>query len=252
MLEDLRGKAALVTGASTGIGAAVATALGGLGAAVAVHYNRSAAEAEAVVAAIRAGGGTAEAIQADVARAEAGAEVVAAAVAALGRLDILVNNAGAILARQPFAELDLALYQAALDLNVRSVITVSQAAIPHLARSGGGAIVNLGSIAGANGGGPGSAHYASAKAYVHNLTRGMATELAAQGIRVNAVAPGVIDTPFHAATPPERMAAMKQAVALGRLGLAEDCVGPVVFLVSEMSAYVTGQILHVNGGQYMP
>jgi 3-oxoacyl-[acyl-carrier protein] reductase len=252
MLEDIRGKAALVTGASTGIGAAVAAELGRLGADVAVHFNRSAAEAERVVAAIGAAGGKATAVQADLARAEAGAEVVEAAVAALGRLDILVNNAGAILARQPFAELDLGLYQAALDLNVRSVIAVSQAAIPHLERAGGGAIVNLGSIAGANGGGPGSAHYASAKAYVHNLTRGMATELAPRGIRVNAVAPGVIDTPFHTATPPERMQAMKQAVAMGRLGLAEDCAGPVVFFCSAMSAYVTGQILHVNGGQYMP
>jgi 3-oxoacyl-[acyl-carrier protein] reductase len=252
MLEDIRGKGALVTGASTGIGAAVAAELGRLGAKVAVHYNRSGAEAEAVVAAIRAAGGEATAVQADLARAEAGAEVVAAAVAALGRLDILVNNAGAILARKPFAELDLGLYQAALDLNVRSVITVSQAAIPHLERSGGGTIVNLGSIAGANGGGPGSAHYASAKAYAHNLTRGMATELASKGIRVNAVAPGVIDTPFHAATPPERMEAMRNAVAMGRLGLAEDCVGPVVFFASGMSGYVTGQILHVNGGQYMP
>ncbi|MFO1208920.1 MAG: SDR family oxidoreductase [Amaricoccus sp.] len=252
MLEDIRGKAALVTGASTGIGAAVAVALGRLGATVVVHYNRSAAAAQAVVAEIAAAGGSATVVQGDLARAEAGAEVVAAAVAPLGRLDILVNNAGAILARQPFVELDLGLYQAALDLNVRSVVTVSQAAIPHLERAGGGAIVNLGSIAGANGGGPGSAHYASAKAYVHNLTRGMATELAPRGIRVNAVAPGVIATPFHAATPPERMEAMRKAVAMGRLGVAGDCVGPVVFLCSGMSAYVTGQILHVNGGQYMP
>jgi 3-oxoacyl-[acyl-carrier protein] reductase len=251
MLEDIRGKAALVTGASTGIGAAVAAGLAGLGARVAVHYNRSAEAAEAVAAGIRAAGGTAALIRADLAEAAAGSEVVAAAVAELGGLDILVNNAGAILSRQPFAELDLDLYQAALDLNVRSVVAVSQAAIPHLER-GGGTIVNLGSIAGANGGGPGSAHYASAKAYVHNLTRGMAAELAPRGIRVNAVAPGVIATPFHAATPPERMDAMRRAVAMGRLGTAEDCVGPVVFLASAMSGYVTGQILHVNGGQLMP
>lgn len=252
MLEDIRGKAALVTGASTGIGAAVADGLAGLGAAVAVHYHRSRDAALALVARIRDAGGSAVAVAGDLAGAEAGAEVVRAAVEGLGRLDLLVNNAGAILGRQPFAHLGLELYQAALDLNVRSVIAVSQAAIPHLEAAGGGAIVNLGSIAGANGGGPGSAHYACAKAYVHNLTRHMAGELAPKGIRVNAVAPGVIATPFHAETPPERMEAMRRAVALGRIGEAGDCVGPVVFLCSDMSRYVTGQILHVNGGQYMP
>ena len=252
MLEDLRGKGALVTGASTGIGAAAAIALGGLGVGVAVHYNRSAAEAEAVARAIRDGGGTAVLVRGDLATVEAGAAVVAEAAEALGRLDILVNNAGALIQRQPFLELDLALYEAVLDLNVRSVIAVSQAAVPHLERQGGGAIVNLGSIAGSNGGGPGSGHYAGAKAYVHNLTRHMANELASRNIRVNAIAPGVIDTPFHAATPPERMEAMRKAVALGRVGVAEDCAGPIAFLVSDMSRYVTGQILHVNGGQYMP
>ena len=157
-----------------------------------MHYNRSREAAEAVVAAIRDGGGTAVAVAGDLSTAEAGPEVVRQAVEGLGGLDILINNAGAILSRQPFRELTLDLYQAALDLNVRSVILCSQAAIPHLEAAGGGAIVNLGSIAGSNGGGPGSAHYASAKAYIHNLTRHMAQDLAAKGIRVNAVAPGVI------------------------------------------------------------
>jgi 3-oxoacyl-[acyl-carrier protein] reductase len=252
VIEDIRGKGALVTGASTGIGAAAALALGRLGARVAVHFNRSATEAEATAQAIRSAGGIAVLVQGNLAAAEAGAEVVREAADGLGRLDILVNNAGAILRRQAFREMDFALYQAALDLNVRSVIAVSQAAIPHLEKQGGGAIVNVGSIAGSNGGGPGSAHYACAKAYIHNLTRHMATELAPRGIRVNAIAPGVIATPFHAETPPERMEAMRGAVAMGRLGESEDCAGPIVFLVSAMSGYVTGQILHVNGGQYMP
>lgn len=250
MLEDLRGKGALVTGASTGIGAAAAEALAALGVRVAVHYNRSGDEAAAVIARIRDAGGMAVAVRGDLATAEAGPEVVRAAAEGLGRLDILVNNAGSLIRRQAFMELELDLYQAVLDLNVRQVIAVSQAAVPHMRE--GGAIVNVGSIAGANGGGPGSGAYAAAKAYIHNLTRHMATDLAPRGIRVNAIAPGVIDTPFHAATPPERMEAMRKAVAMGRLGLAEDCAGPIVFLASEMSGYVTGQILHVNGGQYMP
>jgi len=252
MLGDLRGKGVLVTGSSTGIGAAAAIALGALGARIAVHYNRSAAEAEAVAEAIRGGGGTAVVVQGDLATAEAGPAVVAAAAEGLGRLDVLVNNAGSLIRRQPFLELELALYQAVLDLNVRSIIAVSQAAVPHIERQGGGAIINVGSIAGSNGGGPGSGAYAGAKAYVHNLTRHMATDLAGRNIRVNAIAPGVIDTPFHAATPAERMEAMRKAVALGRIGTAEDCAGPIVFLASEMSRYVTGHILHVNGGQYMP
>jgi 3-oxoacyl-[acyl-carrier protein] reductase len=252
MLGDLRGKAVLVTGASTGIGAAAAIALGALGARVGVHYNRSAAEAEAVAEAIRGSGGTAMVVQGDLATAEAGPAVVAAAAEGLGRLDVLVNNAGSLIRRQPFLELELALYQAVLDLNVRSIIAVSQAAVPHMERQGGGAIINVGSIAGSNGGGPGSGAYAGAKAYVHNLTRHMATDLAGRNVRVNAIAPGVINTPFHAATPAERMEAMRKAVALGRIGTAEDCAGPIVFLASEMSRYVTGQILHVNGGQYMP
>ena len=125
--------------------------------------------------------------------------------------------------------------------------------MPHIEAEGGGAIVNVGSIAGNDGGGPGSGHYAAAKAYVHNMTRHMARDLAKRNIRVNAIAPGVIETAFHAATPPDRMEAMKNATQLGRVGTPQDCVGPLLFLARNSdSGYVTGQILHVNGGQYMP
>ncbi len=138
-----------------------------------------------------------------------------------------------------------------MTLNVTSVLKASQAAAPHLQAAGGGAIINVGSIAGSDGGGPGSGHYACAKGYVHTLTRHMARDFASRNIRVNAIAPGVIATPFHAQTPAERMEAMQKAVPMGRVGTPEDCVGPVLFLASDMSAYVTGQILHVNGGQLM-
>lgn len=253
MLDDLKGKGVLVTGASLGIGAAVARGFAAHGAKVAVHYNSSAAEAKAVADDIEAAGGTVVLVQGDLGQPAEARKVVAEAAAALGRLDILFNNAGSLIKRVPFVEIDDALYDATMNLNVRSVIIASQAAIPFLEAQGGGAIINVGSIAGNDGGGPGSGHYAAAKAYIHNITRAMAKDLAKRGIRVNAIAPGVIATPFHAKTPPERMEIMKNATALGRLGVAEDCVGPVLFLASpSMSGYVTGQILHINGGQLMP
>ena len=251
--EDFTGKGVLITGASTGIGAAVAKAFAANGAKVAVHYHSSEDAALAVVDAIKAAGGLAVALQADLGQPDQAKPLVEAAAKALGRLDILVNNAGSLTGRTPFLEWTDETFDRVMNLNVRSLINASQAAAPHLEAQGGGAIVNLGSIAGNDGGGPGSGHYAAAKAYVHNLTRHMARDLAPRHIRVNAVAPGVIATPFHSATPPERMEAMKKQVQLGRIGEPEDCVGPILFLASdEASGYVTGQILHVNGGQYMP
>jgi 3-oxoacyl-[acyl-carrier protein] reductase len=133
------------------------------------------------------------------------------------------------------------------------VIAACQAAIPHLERQPGSSIINVGSIAGSNGGGAGSAIYASSKAFIHNLTKHLANDLGPKGIRVNAVSPGVIDTPFHAATPPERMEAMRKTVPLGRIGTPDECVGAFLFLASPaMSGYITGQNIHVNGGQFMP
>ncbi len=254
MIEGLSGKGVLVTGGSTGIGAAAARGFAKNGAKVAIHYNASADEARAVCDEITATGGTAVLVQGDFSSSpHDGKRVVAEAAAALGRLDVLVNNAGSLVRRTPILELDDALYDATMNLNVRSVISAVQGAVPHMQAQSGGAIINVGSIAGNDGGGPGSGHYAAAKAYIHNMTRHLARDLARLNIRVNAIAPGVIATPFHAATPPERMEAMRNAVTLGRIGDPEDCVGPILFLASPvMSGYVTGQILHVNGGQLMP
>jgi 3-oxoacyl-[acyl-carrier protein] reductase len=253
MLTELAGKGVLVTGASTGIGAALAKGFAAEGALVAIHYNTSEAQAHDVAEVVRKAGGTAVLVQGDLGRVGEARRVVEEAATALGRLDVLVNNAGSLIRRTPFMDIDWDLYEKVMSLNVKSVIEGSQAAVPHLEAQGGGAIVNVGSIAGNDGGGPGSGHYAAAKAYVHNLTRHMAKDLAPRGIRVNALAPGVIATPFHASTPPERMELMRKAVHLGRVGTPEDCVGPVIFLASPtLSGYVTGQILHVNGGQLMP
>lgn len=251
MLDDLAGKRILVTGASTGIGAAVAKAYAEAGAIVALHYNQSRPEAEAVAAAIRGKGGTVHLIQGDLTQKGEAKRVVESAAKALGGLDILVNNAGSLVKRTPFEELTNEFVDKVIDLNVGSVISACQAAIPLLEKAGG-VIINVGSIAGTASGGPGAAVYGASKGFVHNLTRHLAGLLASKNIRVNAVAPGVIATAFHAATPPERMEAMRQSVPMGRVGKAEDCVGAFLFLASnEMSGYITGQTIHVNGGQLM-
>ena len=253
MLDDLEAKAVLITGAASGIGAALARGFARYGAKVAIHFNKSADAARTLYSDITGTGGTAALFEADLTKSGEAGRIVDEVVRAFGHLDVLVNNAGGIIRRQPFSDLTRELYAEALNLNVRPVVEGSQAAIPHLEKSAAGSIINLGSIAGHDGGGPGSGHYAAAKAYIHNLTRHMARDLATRGIRVNAIAPGTIATPFHSATPPERMEAMRKATPLGRLGQPEDCVGAALFLSSpSMSGFITGQILHINGGQLMP
>jgi 3-oxoacyl-[acyl-carrier protein] reductase len=253
MFDDIKGKKVLITGASSGIGAAAARAFAKKGAKVVIHYNSNETDAKALVAEIKAAGGEADLVQADLTHPETAKPMVEAAIKILGGLDVLINNAGSLCGRKPFMEVDDELYDAVMNLNVKSVIVASQAAVPALEASGAGVIINLGSIAGNDGGGPGSGHYACAKAYIHNLTRHMARDLTKRGIRTNAIAPGVIGTPFHSQTPADRMEAMKNSVPMGRIGTPEDCVGPLLFLASnEASGYVNGQILHVNGGQLLP
>jgi 3-oxoacyl-[acyl-carrier protein] reductase len=252
-IDDLAGKRVLITGASTGIGAAAAVAFAAQGASVALHYREHEAEARAVLARMPSATPTHVLLRADLARRTSAAALVKEAAEALGGLDVLVNNAGSLIARRTFTELDDALIDAVFDLNVRAVIHATRAAIPYLESSNAPAVINVGSIAGIDGGGAGSSMYASSKAFVHNLTRHLARDLAPRGIRVNTVSPGVIATPFHAATPPERMEAMRKAVLLGRVGTPDDVVGAFLFLASaSLSGYITGQNIHVNGGQVMP
>ena len=253
MLEDLKGKRALVTGSSTGIGAAVAKALGALGVAVAVHGNKNAAAAEAVASEIRAAGGKAIVVLGDVADSADCRHIVDEAVAGLGGLDILINNAGAMIQRVTNAAFDEELFAAVYNLNVRSVLAVTKAAHPYLKASGHGSIINTGSVAGRMGGYGGSTVYASAKAAVHGISRNAAREFAPDNIRVNVVAPGFIDTPFHAATPQATRELIASQIPLARLGTVEECVGAYLFLASNaMSGYITGQIIDVNGGQLIP
>jgi 3-oxoacyl-[acyl-carrier protein] reductase len=251
---DLTGKSVLVTGASTGIGAAAARAFAAAGCRVAIHYNASLNRAEEVAADVRFAGAQAYLIGGDLRTAAKAREVVDEAAAQLGGLDILINNAGGLVRRVPIAEIDDAFFDEVLDLNVRSLVACCSQAVTHMRKAGRGNIVNVTSIAARTGGGPGTAMYASAKGFVSTFTRGLAKELVRDNIRVNAVSPGVIVTPFHERySTPAMLEAFKASIPMSRLGTAEECAGAFLYLASDaMSSYVTGPILEVNGGQVMP
>jgi 3-oxoacyl-[acyl-carrier protein] reductase len=249
-IDDLNGKAVLITGASSGIGAALARAFAAQGAKIALHFHSHESDARALAAEL---GGSPVLVRGDLSKRGEAKRVVNEAAAALGGLDVLINNAGGLGERRPLADIDDTLFDFVYDLNVRSLLAACTAAVPHFEKQGGGNIINVGSIAGVDGGGSGASLYSSAKAAVHNLTRHLATDLAKKNVRVNTVAPGAIATPFHAKTPAARMEAMKEATVMGRVGVAEDCVGSFLFLASnELSGYITGNMIHVNGGMYMP
>jgi 3-oxoacyl-[acyl-carrier protein] reductase len=252
-LPEFAGKRILITGASTGIGAALARAFGAQGASVGVHYNSSREAAEAVVGDIEAAGGTAVLIRADASDSAALSAAVVEAAEALGGLDGLVNNAGGMVKRVPYTEVTDEDYDRVMDLNARSIIVASKAAFPYL-KDGGGFVINTSSIAARNGASGGAGLYGSSKAFVSNVTRGMAKEWIAHGIRVNAVSPGVIATPFHERYSTQaQMDAMLATIPQGRRGVAEDCVGAYLFLASDaLAGYIIGQTIEVNGGQLMP
>jgi 3-oxoacyl-[acyl-carrier protein] reductase len=251
-IDDLRNKLVLITGASSGIGAALARAFGAQGAKLALHFNSHEDAARALARQIGQGGTEPVLVRGDLSKRGEAKRVVQEAAEKLGGLDILINNAGGLGERRPIADVDDALFDFVYDLNVRAVIGATQAALPHFEKRGGGNIINVGSIAGIDGGGAGASVYSTAKAAVHNITRHLARDLAKKKIRVNTVAPGAIATPFHERTPKERLEAMKNAAPLGRIGEAQDCVGAFLFLASdEFSGYITGTMIHVNGGMYM-
>ena len=253
-ITDLQGKAVLVTGASTGIGAAVARGFAAQGARVASHCNASRDAAEVLAAEIQAAGGSAIVLQADVRSVEACTKLVQDAHAALGGLDVLVNNAGGVVKRHPLRDIDDALYDDIVNLNARSVFACSRAAIPLMDAAGGGCIISTTSLAARNGGGSKSTLYAASKAFVSNFTRGLAKEVARHGIRVNAIAPGVIGKPNQAKTQPaHQLEASIKLTPMRRIGTVDECVGAYLFLASsEMAGFITGQIIEVNGGLQMP
>ena len=222
-IPDLAGKAVLITGASTGIGAALARAFAAHGAnGVRVHRHET-------------------------------ERAVEESAKAFGHLDGLINNAGGMLGRLPTSAMTDEHYERVMDLNARSVLAATRAAHPWLKKQGG-FIINTTSIAARNGGGNGAILYAAAKGFVSTITHGHAKEFVADGIRVNAVAPGVIATPFHERyTDADQLELQRKTIPMGFVGTPEHCVGAYLFLASPtLSGYITGQVIEVNGGQLMP
>jgi 3-oxoacyl-[acyl-carrier protein] reductase len=264
---DFTGKVVLVTGASSGIGRATAELFGRCGASVAVTYLKNQAGAEAAVAAI-AGNALAKsasnestvavateraiAIQADVIQTGEIRRLVGEVEERLGPVDILVNNAGSLIERLKTLELTENRWDEVMDLNAKSAFYCAQAVIPKMLERGSGVIVNVTSIAGRNGGAPGSIHYSSAKAALLTMTKGLAKEFAPQGIRVNAVSPGVIDTPYHETfTTPEVMDNLRKAIPMGREGRPDEVASVIAFLASDAASYLCGETIEINGGLLM-
>jgi 3-oxoacyl-[acyl-carrier protein] reductase len=249
---DLSGKVALITGASSGIGAATAAVFADLGAKVAVGYFHNQKGAEEARAGIVSAGGKAIAIRADVCRESEIRRLVKSAADELGPIDILVNNAGSLVERMKIDEVTGEKWDGILNLNLKSAVLCSQAVAASMMERRAGAIVNVVSIAGRNGGGPGAGAYAAAKAGLIAFTKSLARELGPHGIRVNAVSPGVIDTPFHEVfSTPEMMRNFAAMIPLGRVGVPVECATAIAFLASDAASFVVGETIEVNGGQLM-
>jgi len=254
MFEDLRGKVVLITGASTGIGAAAARAFAECGSKLVIHYNASKTAAEDVARDVRALGTEAVLAEGDLTQMSSIDPVVRSAMEAFGRVDVLINNAGGMLGRvriEDYSEEHLARVMA---LNVTQVAMFMRAVVPIMRAQKSGNIINVTSIAARHGGGGGAVLYAAAKGFISTATRGWAKEVVADGVRVNAVSPGVIVTPFHERySTAEQLAAMQATIPMNRLGTPAECTGTFLYLASDSaSSYVTGQVIEVNGGQLMP
>jgi 3-oxoacyl-[acyl-carrier protein] reductase len=249
---DLTGKVALITGASSGIGAATAMVHAELGARVAIGYHQNERGAEAVERRIVQRGGKAIRIRADVKVAADIRELVSLTRSELGPIDILINNAGSLIERMRVVEQTEERWDEVMNLNLKSAMLCSQAVAESMIERKTGAIVNVASIAGRNGGGLGAAAYSVAKGGLITLTKSLARELAPHGIRVNAVSPGVIDTPFHQVfSTPEMIRNFVASIPLGRIGTPEECARVIAFLASDAASYVVGETVEINGGQLM-
>jgi len=250
---DLTGKSAVVTGASKGIGRAIAEALVDSGAMTVVNYRSSREQAEELVYGLRQKGGKVTAIQADVCVAEDVKRLFKEAEEFFaGPVDILVNNAGSQVKQSRLEEMPLDLWNRVIAVNLTSAMLCCRQVIRGMKQKQWGRIINISSISARSGGGPGGIHYASSKGGMSAFTKGLAKELGPAGITVNAIAPGVIMTEMHEKfNTPENLESLKKMTPLGRLGRPEDVVGAVLFLVSDSASYITGDTISINGGLRM-
>jgi NAD(P)-dependent dehydrogenase (short-subunit alcohol dehydrogenase family) len=251
MSKQFSGKSALVTGSSRGIGAAAAIALAQAGAnEVVLHYNAYQEGAENTAENVRAAGANVTLIQSDLSQADGTRRLLDQVENR--KIDILINNAGHLVKRAKLTESSQDLYDAVMNLNVKSMWFITQAIVPSMIEKKSGVIVNVGSIAARNGGGPGATMYAAAKAAVATFTKGWAKELAPHGIRVNAVSPGTVDNYFHEKHSNRQILdSVIAATPAGRLATNEDISDVILFLCSDASRYVHGQTIEINGGMYM-
>jgi 3-oxoacyl-[acyl-carrier protein] reductase len=247
-----KGQVALITGASSGIGRATAEAMAREGARVGVNYCKNQAGADETAETIRKAGGQALVVRADVTRAAEVQAMVDAVRKEWGRIDILVNNAGDLIARRSLTDMTEEYWDQIMALNLKSVFLCVRAAWQEMAERKSGCIINVSSIAGRNGGGPGAAAYSAAKGGLLTYTKGLAKELAPHGIRVNGIAPGVIATPYHERySPGEVFQRFIASIPLGRAGTSEDIADVIVFLASPAARYMIGETVEVNGGMLM-
>ena len=250
-MSNTNGKVAIVTGATGGIGFEVAKRLGKDGYTVVLNGIDDKAGAEKL-AQLKADGITAEYYGFDVTNEEQVTANIVKIGEKYGRIDVLVNNAGGLGGRSRFEEMTTEFYRNVMALNLDSVFFASRAAIPFLKKGEHPSIINYTSNAGWTAGGPGAGIYGTSKAGVHAITRALAKDLAEYGIRVNAVSPGTIDTPFHAqikATKPEVFASWANNIMLGRLGQPEDVAGVISFLASKDASFITAETIQIGGGQ---
>ena len=249
-MTDLTGKVAIVTGGTRDIGRSCSVKLAAAGAKVVVNYHSSKAAGEETVAIIEKAGGTAILAKGDMTKKADVDNVVAEAVKAFGKeIHILVNNVGGLVARKTITEMDEDFFNQVMFLNMNSTFLATKAVVPHM--TAGGSIVNLASLAGQNGGGNGSSAYSTSKGAVSAFTRAMAKELGPDGIRCNALNPGMIATTFHDTfTPDAARKNVEATVPLRRQGHPDDCADTVVYLASDKSSYITGANIDINGGMY--